>query len=118
MGYNTFIIHQRRYQDGEHCTQRHYRHQGSRRLEEEERIRSHRRCVPRASSRTFLLRWSPSIIVVRVPRGFGYRSIQLENSNACVDDDEVIEGLLFEMPWLGSGGGNAGDKCKKTSDCK
>jgi len=51
--------------------------------------------------------------------GSGTAASDLKTLTLAIDDDEVIErGIFFEMPWLGSGGGNAGDKCKKTSDCK
>ena len=51
--------------------------------------------------------------------GSGTAASNLKTLTLALDDDEVIErGIFFEMPWLGSGGGNAGDKCKKTSDCK
>ena len=51
--------------------------------------------------------------------GSGTAASNLKTLTVAFDDDEVIErGIFFEMPWLGSGGGNAGDKCKKTSDCK
>ena len=48
--------------------------------------------------------------------GLGTATSDLKTLTIAVDDDHLVDVLLSGWPY--KGGGNSGDKCTKTSDCK